>query len=227
MKIIELKNKCDLSQVANNKYAESQSNELTVVSDLDFNLPKKSKTKSEDISHFDFSLPLPSYNPEPKLSLEEIKEKRKIIIHIKNYIREFPTSLSEFKEIDYGSKSTDQLYNYLEEIKLTVCQSNSGGMLLGVFQGGCDVLESVAPMINYDLTGLKFVASKNPNIIASVKELSLEYQNLNYIPPEKRLALLMFQMCYALNSMNKTNKKIEDKLEKSLPENINEKYVEL
>jgi hypothetical protein len=47
---------------------------------------------------------------------------------------------------------------------------------LGVFQGACDVLESAAPMVNYDLTGLKFVATKNPNIINSVKEISLEYQ---------------------------------------------------
>ena len=98
---------------------------------------------------------------------------------------------------------------------------------MGVFQGACDVLESTASMVNYDLTGLKFVATKNPNIINSVKEISLEYQNLNYIPPEKRLALLMFQMCYALNSMNKTNKKIEEKLDKTIPENLNDKYVEL
>jgi hypothetical protein len=40
MKVIELKNKCDLSQVLNNKFSESQTSELPIVSDLDFNKNK-------------------------------------------------------------------------------------------------------------------------------------------------------------------------------------------
>ena len=49
MKVIELKNKCDLSQIANTKYAESQTSELPVVSDLDFNIPK-SKNKNHSLT---------------------------------------------------------------------------------------------------------------------------------------------------------------------------------
>lgn len=226
MKVIELKSKCDLKDVMNNKYNEIKSPELPVVSDFDFNIPanKTPTIRSTIPPHIFANSP---FIPEPVLSQEEIKEKRKLIIHIKNYLREFPSSLTEFKDIDYGSKTISQLNNYLDEIKLTVCHYNSGGLLLGVFQGSCDVLESAAPILNFDLSGLKYVASRDPGIINSVKEISLEYQNLNYIPPEKRLGLLMFQMCYALNSVNKTNKKIEEKLNKNVPNEINEKYIEI
>jgi len=243
MKVIDLKNRYDLSVVMNNK---NKSEELNVVSDLDFDFdfdsiplvyphgasnPLRDKVNNERSTKFDNSIlnhiASTPYYPEKVSSPEEIKEKRKIIIHIKNYLREFPNCLTDFKNIDYGNKSIHQLNNYLDEIKLTVCHSNSGGILIGVFQGACDVLESVAPMVNYDLTGLKYIATKNPNVLNSVKELSLEYQNLNYISPEKRLALSMFQMCYALNSINKINQKIENKLNKTIPENISEKYIEL
>ena len=216
MKVIDLQNKCKLDDIVNkntgNKYEEIP-------------IPKEQTRKVETIPDFDFmSVP---FNPQPILSPEDVKEKRKLIIHIKNYLREFPSALSEFKNIDYIHKSILELNNYLDEIKLTVCHSNSGGLLVGVFHGACDILEATAPIINYDLTGLKYIASKNPNILNSVKELSLEYQNLNYIPPEKRLALLMFQMCYALNTMNKTNKRIDSKLDRSISNDIKDKYVEL
>lgn len=213
MKVIDLNNKCDLKDVINIKNNET----------LDLP-PVQKNTKS---SNFEIDLANLMKPREQILSPEDIKIKRKLIIHIKNYIREFPTCLSEFSKIDLSKKSIHELENYLEEIKLIVCQSNSGGVLVGVFHGTCDVIESVAPIINCDLTGLKYIASSNPNILNSVKELSLEYQNLNYIPPEKRLAMLMLQMCYALNTVNKTNKKIEKNLNCSVSENIIQKYDDL
>lgn len=221
MKVINLKNKCDLKDVFNIK-PEKKTEDLPLISEPKNSEPKNSIKHVED---FDFSFITKSI--EPILSPEEIKEKRKIIIHIKNYIREFPNSLMDFKNIDYNSKNISELLNYLEEIKLTVCNSNSGGLLLGVFQGACDILETSAPIVNFDLTGLHQIAIKNPAVVNSVKELSLEYQNLNYIPPEKRLFMLMFKTCYALNSFNKSNKKIINKLNENIPDNIAEKYIEL
>jgi hypothetical protein len=205
MKVIDLKNKLDLGEVVN-KENEAQTEELPII--------------NEPITD--------SYTiPEEVLTPEEVKEKRKLIIHIKNYLKEFPDALSEFKRIDFNGSSIDQLNKFMDEIKLTVCHSNSGGLFLGLFHGSCDLLESTAPLIKWDLTGLKYIASKNPMIINSVKELILEYQNLNYIPPDKRLALMMVQMCYTLNNVNKVNNKIEDKLNKTLPDELTDKYNEL
>lgn len=219
MKVISLKNKLDLSSVKNTG-GEKNTDELPINNDV------------HNDTRYDIRHDMPDFSklfhvPEVELSPEQTKEKRKAIIHIKNYLREFPLCLAEFKNVDFNSKNIIQLQNILEEIKLTVCQSNSGGLLVGVFQGGCDILESVAPMVNYNLTGLKYVACNNPNIINAVKEISLEYQNLNYIPPEKRLALLMFQMCYVLNSANKLNSAVDDKMSKAIPEGLEEKYAEL
>ena len=218
MKVIVLQNKCKLDEIVN-KNTGGKYEEIPI--------PKEQTKKPGVITDLDFDFMSVPFNPKPILSPEEVKEKRKLIIHIKNYLREFSNSLSEFKNIDYTNKTIQELSNYLDEIKLTVCHSNSGGLLVGVFHGACDILEATAPIINYDLTGLKYIASKNPNILNSVKELSLDYQNLNYIPPEKRLALLMFQMCYALNTMNKSNKKIDKKLDNLVSEDLKQKYVEL
>jgi hypothetical protein len=224
IKSFSLRSKCDLSSVVNKNAIGNPTTELPIIPDP----PIKQHTKSSyNLPIFRESFTLSSMNDDQPISVDDVKEKRKLIIYIKNYLREFPSCLTEFKNIDYNSKSIQQLQNYIEEIKMCVCHSNSGSILLGVFQGGCDVLETLAPIVSFDLTGLKYVATKNPNVIASVKELSLEYQNLNYISPEKRLALLMFQMCYALNSMNKANKKVDDKLSKDLPDTINEKYSDL
>ncbi len=218
MKVIGLKNKCDLSDIVNSKFAKEKTEELEIKKDI------------PEVQNNNF-IPMPdlstTYFIEPIMTPEQAREKRKLIIHIKNYIKEFPNCLVEFKDINFTSKNIDELNNYLEEIKLTVCHSNSGGLMVGVFQGACDVLEKVAPIIRYDLTGLNNIACKNPNIINCVKEISLEYQNLNYISPDRRLALLMVQLCYALNSVNKTHNKANEKMEKTIPDNIVEKYVEL
>lgn len=209
MEVIEFKKKFDLSDIKNIKNPEQ------------FEEPK------EDIPPFNpevFDLPV---MPIPTLSPEEAKEKRKVIIHIKNYIRSFPESLEEFRNIDLSSKSTPELNNIMEEIKLTVCNSNNGDLFVGLFQGGCDLIESVAPIVNYDLTGLKYIACKNENVIKCVKEISLEYQQLNYIRPEKRLMLLMFTLCYGVNNMNKINNHINNHLNNDIDNNIFDKYDDL
>lgn len=208
MEVIEFDKKLDLSQIKNVSFTK-----------------ETEKEESDPIPQFDpsiFNMPI-----EPVLSPEECKEKRKIIIHIKNYIKSFPEFLDEFKNMDLASKNIHELNNIIEEIKLTVCNSNNGDLFVGLFQGGCDIIESVAPMINYDLTGLKYIACKNDNVIKCVKEISLEYQQLNYIRPEKRLFLLMFAMCYGVNNMNKINNHINNHLNNDIDLKLKDKYNDL
>lgn len=221
IKTLKLKNICDLKQIQNNKNVEN-----SVKSDLSHEKKDFTHIKTPRFTHDQ----LMSFKPksiENPLTSDEVKEKRKIIIQIKNYLREFPLALTDFNSIDYNNKNIHELNNYLDEIKISVCNSNSGGLMLGVFHGSCNVLENVAPMVGLDLTGLGEISLKNPSIVSCVKEISLEYQNLNYIPPEKRLALIMMQLCYSLNSANKYNKKLDNSLEKNINENINDKYSDL
>jgi len=212
MEVIEFDKKLDLTDIKNLNYTKETEKE-------------QEKEQIDIIPPFDPSvLNIPF---EPVLSPEECKEKRKLIIHIRNYIKSFPDILDEFKNIDLSSKNINDLNNLIEEIKLTVCNSNNGDLFLGIFQGGCDIIENIAPMINYDLTGLKYIASKNDNVIKCVKEISLEYQQLNYIRPEKRLFLLMFAMCYGVNNMNKLNNHINTHLNSDIDVKINDKYNDI
>ena len=219
IKTLKLKNKCDLKQIYNVKNMDKN----------DFTSEKQDfkHIKPPRINHDLMNMPIVNLKNENPLSFDEVKEKRKLIIQIKNYVREFPQALQEFSTIDFKSKSIPDLNNYLEEIKITVCNKNSGGLMLGAFRASCNLLENVAPVVGFDLTGLGSIAIENKAIVDSVKEISLEYQNLNYIPPEKRLALMMLQMCYSLNSVNKYNKKMDNTLEKNIDENINDKYSDL
>jgi hypothetical protein len=213
MEVIEFKKKLDLSDIKNIKETDEN---------------KQEDQPIEDIPPFDpniFNMPLTPITP--ILSPEETKEKRKMIIHIKNYIKTFPDSLEEFKNMDLSYKTIPELNNLMEEIKLTVCNSNNGDLFLGLFHGGCDLLESVGPIVKYDLTGLKFIATKNENVIKCVKEISLEYQQLNYIRPEKRLLMLMLTLCYGVNNMNKINNNINNHLNKDIDNKISDKYNDL
>ena len=221
IKTLKLKNICDLKQIQNNKNVENSGKSDLSHEKKDFSHIKPPRLTHSEIMSFK---PKPIENP---LTPDDVKEKRKIIIQIKNYLREFPQALTDFNSIDFNSKNINELNNYLDEIKISVCNSNSGGLMLGVFHGGCTFLESVAPVVGCDLTGLSDISLKNPSIVSCVKEISLEYQNLNYIPPEKRLALIMMQLCYSLNSANKYNKKLNNTLEKNINENLSDKYSDL
>lgn len=203
-------NLSDIKNISNNNEKDD-----FVMPDTPFNLPTQ-----DAITEF-----YPKF--EPVLSPEECKEKRMLIIHIRNYIKSFPEFLEEFKNIDFTSKNISELKNIIEEIKLTVCNSNNGELFLGIFHGGCDLLESCAPIINYDLTGLKYIATKNENIIKCIKEISLEYQQLNYIRPEKRLMLLMFTLCYGVNNHNKATKYLNNHLDNDIDNKICDKYNDI
>lgn len=212
MEVIKLKNNIDLSEIENNFNEKQQSEDSP--NEIPEDIP-------EDIHTY-----IP-YIPTPILTPGEAREKRKTIIHIKNYIREFPDCLDEFKDINFTEKSQNELNNYLEEIRLTVCNSNNSDIFVGLFHGGCDVLEKSGHYIGYDLTGLSTIASKNKNVIKCVKEISLEYQQLNYIKPEKRLMLMMISLCYGVNYMNKMDKNVKLDAEKDIDNNLNKKYSDL
>jgi hypothetical protein len=210
MEIIKLKNKIDLSDIKNRSVEENESDNESEKYNIEDNIPNIT----------DLYTPL-------ILTPEEAKEKRKKIIHIKNYIKTFPDILNEFSLINLSEKSILELDNYIEEIKIMVCSGNNSDLYLGLFQGGCNIIEKGGSYLNYDLTGLSHYALKNDNIIKCVKEISLEYNQMQYIPPEKRLLLLMFSLCYGVNQMNTMKNNINNHMESNIKEELNKKYNDL
>lgn len=210
MEVIQLKNKIDLSEIENIENKPHEDN--------------KSENNNKDIDDIlitpDFYLPPP---PPIILSPEEAKEKRKLIIHIKNFINTFPHELHEFKDINYSEKTINELKNYIEEIKLTVANTNNTDLYIGLFGGACDFLEKKGHYVGYDLKGLTHIATNNDNVIKCVKEIALEYQQLTYIKPEKRLLLIMLSLCYGVNYMNKN---ISNNTEKDIND-LNKKYSDI
>lgn len=214
MEVIKLKNRIDLSDIKNK--TEEISDNIETEPDI------PTLTIDNDIIN------TPNiFNYQPILTPEEAKEKRQKIIHIKNYIKTFPDILMEFSNINFTEKSIPELTNYIEEIKIMVSSGNNSELYIGLFQGGCNVLEQGGKYLNYDLTGLSHYALKNESIIKCVKEISLEYNQLHYIPPEKRLMLLMISLCYGVNQINKIKKNINNHMETDIKEDINIKYSDL
>jgi hypothetical protein len=218
MKIIDMQNNINLTEIMNNDVKKDSSN-------VELEVPKVDKF--DDIIN-DINTDIKPYiEPKIILSPEEAIQKRKLILHIKNYILSFPECLEEFKLMNLNAKSMDELNCILEECKLMVCNFNSGGIFLKGFEASCEVIETLGSIIKFDLTGLKYIASHEPNIQKCVKEITLEYMNLNYISPEKRLGMLMFGLCYQVNQMNKTNNNINNLVNSDISEKLEMKYNEL
>ena len=212
MKEITIGKNIDLSEIVN-------SNKEQLATDtLELPKPEDDQFFAQLENMKSFELPM---NP------EEAIERRKVIIHIKSYISTFPEYLEEFKKVNWSNKSLQDLNNMRDEIKLIVCNANNQNLFVEFFGAACEGIESIAPMVNYDLTGLQHIACNNQNIIKCVKEISLEYQNVAYIAPEKRLTLLMLVTCNSLNKVNKTTVKLNNCIEAEVKDTIKEKYDDL
>jgi hypothetical protein len=163
----------------------------------------------------------------PILTPEEAKFRREKIIKIQRYIHNFENLLMEFKSIDLSSKSTEELENYLEEIRLIVNNKNSNNILVIGYNQGLGVIESMSPYLNMDLQGLSAICSRDQAINDCLKEISIEYLNSKYMKPTYRLAILTAGIALKLNSVNKSNVIINNYLDKKLDNDLEDKYNDI
>lgn len=225
MQEIKLNNKIDLSDIKNIKSDDSE--------DLDVKNTSKSTDENEVFNSMNYEIPkmdlLQSYEGFNTmiLSPEEQKEKRKKIIKIKNYLKTFPDILVDFVSIDTKNMSLKDLDDMIEEIRLTVSCGNNSELLVNGFLMGCNIYEKTASYMGVDLDGFSNIVSRDQNIIKCIKEISLEYQNLNYIPPEKRLIMMMFALSYGVYNMNNMKKHINYNTKKNINDEIINKYNDL
>lgn len=163
----------------------------------------------------------------PILTPEEAKFRREKIIKIQRYIQNFENLLMEFKSIDLSSKSTEELENYLEEIRLIVNNKNSNNILAIGYNQGLGVIESISPYLNMDLQGLSAICSRDQAINDCLKEISIEYLNSKYMKPTYRLVILTAGIALKLNSVNKSNVIINNYLDKKLDNDLEDKYNDI
>lgn len=218
--IIELgKKSFDLSIVKNNKDTNS-------TEEKNYNEQKDTDNNNDNIIDDDIFKDM-FLNQKPILTPEEAKFRREKIIKIQRYIYNFENLLLEFKSIDLTTKSTEELENYLEEIRLIVNNKNSNNILVIGYNQGLGVLESISPYLNMDLQGLSAICSRDQAINDCLKEISIEYLNSKYMKPTYRLAILTAGIALKLNSVNKSNMIINNYLDKKLDNDFEEKYNDI
>lgn len=166
--------------------------------------------------------------PQIILTPEEIRIKRSKIIKIQRYIQNFNRDLKDFENINIADKSNEELDNIIQDIQLIIGNKNANNMIALGFTQGLGMLESAAPYLNMDLTGLSMIALKDEAIRDCIKELSIELMgDLKYVKPHIRLGLLTGALCFQLNNINKTNSIINNYIDKSINDDIKIKYNDL
>ena len=144
----------------------------------------------------------------PTEALIDITKKKLKIIRYKELFGKHLTHYGDRLDINkLDELTTDELCNLSEEVKITVGSRNSGGFITSVYLGIAGVAEGLGPKIGMDLENLKVCLFNNEAIKDTLQELSLEYEDLVYMPPAQRLLLLTGQTIIALNEHNKFEKK--------------------
>jgi hypothetical protein len=147
--------------------------------------------------------PLPKHDPlvadimrksfKPKYEMDI--ERRKLVLIIQRYeksrFRDFLASMN----IDLSQDSIDKFDNrelekLLDDCRYTISQKNGNNMIETGSLKAIEMMESFLTNI-YKIDGLSKVLKSNEQFLDTLTELSLEYANLTYISPEKRMAYIV------------------------------------
>jgi hypothetical protein len=164
-------------------------------------------------------------------SVEERKEKTKLILSIRRYQAQFGKYLECYAEItslDYLRKlSIKQLSDLLDEIQIAVSCRSGASMINHFYFEGIKTAEVLAPSIGWDVRGLHNDLKENEAIHETLKEVSLKYESISYIDPLTRLGYLTLQSMYFKNKQNKTNSKIDNFDKTVVNDSLQEKFSDL
>lgn len=218
VEVFNLSNKNDTETI------ESIKKENVMGSNNDILQPKEEKQSK---------LMTPQLMPEPIMTPEDAQLRRSKILEVSNWINHprLGRHLIEFRSEDLNSKTIQELDVLLAEIKYTVNSKNNTFGMENAFKTGNIMIETMTNRFtNYDLTGYSQIMNNDDRVLDTVAEISLNYQNLSYVSPEKRLMYYMISSAIAVNSMNKAKqnqKVITDNLSKKLDEKVINKYNDL
>lgn len=168
-------------------------------------------------------------NPSYSLSTvdQDVVDSHKIRISIVRYYQTFSKYLDMYGDrlslVNLEPLTKQELEILLQEVKITVGCRSSSSLISNLYFGSLAMAEALAPKVNMKLDGLANAIASNQNIVETIKEISLEYESMSYIPPIYRLALFTSQSILYVNNHNKAEEKKKDFLnEKVNNEIVNE-----
>jgi hypothetical protein len=121
-----------------------------------------------------------------------------------NYLKGFGDRLDAEK---LELLSATELKQLLDEVRVTIGCRHSASMITTSYIQYASLVENIAPSFGLNLTNLKNHILNNEQLLETLTEVSLEYEDFAYISPLPRLAL---QTCNLIFGLHTHNKKLEE-----------------
>lgn len=159
----------------------------------------------------------------------EFTEDRVNMIHkIEKYKDAFPDAC-RLVQIDLlHNLSDEELKEYLQKIRYTVSSRNCSNLIHRTIDGGIYMGEKVLSNFYPQVSGTHLELNANPEYHDLLKEISIEYNVMKYVPPEYRLCMLVGgTVLRKINTPVKVVPKPEEEKPKEIPKEIADKYKDL
>jgi hypothetical protein len=114
----------------------------------------------------------------------------------------FGKELTDVKTTGLDSMPLASLKDLATDVEFLVGTRRSARAVRGLFIGGLQGLEMAGPLIGFRLQGLANVAAASEDLLTTVDECAVKYEQL-YVDPVARLALGIMQLAVAVDSHNR------------------------
>jgi len=151
-------------------------------------------------------------------SIDELKQKRSLIIIIRQYINTFE---QELKNI-YVVKSTfekklfiqsiSQLQIILEDIRTTLSVSRNKEVFFNCIEAGLRGFETISNYSGYDITGVANELMNDPDFLIDLKILSCEIDISRYVNVKTSVFLKLIKKTYSKHQENNIKKQLDNVL---------------
>ena len=147
--------------------------------------------------------------------IDEIKEKRSLIIIIRQYVNTFPKELINIYlnknvfEKRLFTLSVDQLKLILENIRLELNLQRNKNMFMTIATNGLRGVETLSIFSGYDVTGLSEELLKDPDFIMDLEIISCEIDASKYVTPKASALLKIIKKGYELKEKNDVKKNLD------------------
>ena len=149
-------------------------------------------------------------------TLDELKEKRSLIIIIRQYINTFEKELINIygRKNDFEKKlftqSIDQLKIILENIRIQMNLNRNKDMFINGVSIGLKGLETISNYSGYDVTGLEYELMNDPNFLLDLQIIQAEVDISKYINPKVSALLKVVKKMYQKNKENEIKKQMDN-----------------
>ena len=186
-------------------------------SSLSSNKKKRERGNEED------DVVLEPLQKQPKIIIdkEEAEERRRLMYQIRLYEKTFDFVSLERYDID--SLDNKELESVLNDIRFQVSNQNSMNFSKNLLGIGCQVTESVCCTFSpIRAEGFASMMLQDPSVDSTLKEIFIEMQSLQYIPPANRLLYLSAMNLLSCHQMNRAKSNIEQELETDIEDPFEE-----